>query len=770
MFRLGYFGNLKVFVSTSATIAKAQNVMHNNKPKELLIDMKDKFHLKIPKESVRMEKFEKNSGGTSYKRTNHTEHGFKLRQSISKIREIELNKKDINYTSEIYFKVQSPDNRSIKSEKLNLENLGINLITLSKKSKNSAIGKLNIDKINSLEERLENYIHSSDNKGKSYFSGIEDFSPIEIEEKIEKEIDLDINAKHDVVINFYKNVLNENIFKISNLIKDELNNSIENFNLKTFENGITSISCRIYSYEIKSLLQKFNSIKEVKRNFTTIVQNSFPVNTLPKALNIKPAISDSMICVIDSGISKNHIFQNLVNYQYNYTPLGSVSPTFSHGTFVASRATFGDLIDECLSTNTLQPYCKFIDVQIFGKDANGNELNPSEFHVRTVIETIVKRHYMECKVYNLSLGADDPISDYTFSEMSKLIDYLSKQYKVLFIISSGNIDNSLGNYPLDHFTNSGSRITPPAESLLGLTVGSIAKHDTVNSLSKKDELSPFSRIGPGSDYGIKPELVAHGGNLVSPYNFNPRVSSYGFSPCGMQINGNIGTSFSAPIVALYAQKLFDYYPDATHNLIKALLCHFAISRNLTNDFSSNIKQYIGFGEPDIESASVSKEFNGAFIYEGELDDSHYQYVGFHIPSTLSENSEGSLKVKITIVYDPQVDPDNEVEYSQARISASLFKNTSNGRKEINIDTDSKYNLPWNPIIQFEKSFKRSYLTGEWFLRLRLYTRGNSIDENYRQNYAVVIEIIDEDKNIKVYDDILAQFNGIYQKVIIKLAA
>lgn len=732
--------------------------------------MKDKFHLKIPNENIQNEKFEKFGRSKSYNRSNHTEHGYKLQQSISKIREIELNKKDINFTSEIYIKIQSPNNTSIKSEKLNLENLGINLISLSKKNKSFAIGKLNIDKINSLEERIDNYIHTTDNKGKSYFAGIEDFSPIPVEDKIEEEIDLEKNELHDVVINFYKNVLNENLFIISNLIKDELNDSIEDFTLKTFENGITSISCRILSSEIKTLLEKFNSIKEIKRNFSTIIQNTFPVNTLPTTLNIQPAISESMICIIDSGISKNHIFNNLVNYQYNFTPIGSISPTYSHGTFVASRATFGDYIDDCLSSNILQPYCKFIDVQIFGKDVTGNELNPSEFHVRTVIETIVKRHYQECKVYNLSLGANDPISDFTFSEMSKLIDYLSKKYKILFVISSGNIDSQLGNYPLGHFTNSDSRITPPAESLLALTVGSIAKHDTQNSLSKKDELSPFSRIGPGSDYGIKPELVAHGGNLVSPYTFNPRVSSYGFSPCGTQINGNIGTSFSAPIVALYAQKLFDYYPDATHNLIKALLCHFTYSRNLTNNFSNNIKQHIGFGEPDIDGALESKEFNGVFIYEGELDDSHYQYIGFHIPVTLAENLESSLKVKITIVYDPQVDPDNEVEYSQARISASLFKNTSKGRKEVNIDSGSKYNLPWNPIIQFEKSFKSSYLTGEWFLRLRLYTRGNNINENYKQNYAVVIEIMDEESNTPVYNDILTEFKGIYQKIIVKLAA
>ena len=86
-----------------------------------------------------------------------------------------------------------------------------------------------------------------------------------------------------------------------------------------------------------------------------------------------------------------------------------------------------------------------------------------------------------------------------------------------------------------------------------------------------------------------------------------------------------------------------------------------------------------------------------------------------------------------------------------------------------ISGDDKYLIPWNPIIQFEKSFSRSYLTGKWDLRLRLYTRGK-VDEKYLQDYAVVIELIDENNSTNVYDDILAQFADIYKKIQLKEAA
>lgn len=90
-------------------------------------------------------------------------------------------------------------------------------------------------------------------------------------------------------------------------------------------------------------------------------------------------------------------------------------------------------------------------------------------------------------------------------------------------------------------------------------------------------------------------------------------------------------------------------------------------------------------------------------------------------------------------------------------------------KPINISDDGKYILPWNPIIQFEKSFSRGYLTGAWDLRLRLYTRGNVI-EDYLQDFAVVIEIIDDEKGTNVYNDILTEYSEIYKKIKIRIAA
>jgi hypothetical protein len=80
-----------------------------------------------------------------------------------------------------------------------------------------------------------------------------------------------------------------------------------------------------------------------------------------------------------------------------------------------------------------------------------------------------------------------------------------------------------------------------------------------------------------------------------------------------------------------------------------------------------------------------------------------------------------------------------------------------------------YLIPWNPIIHFRKSFKRAYLAGGWELRLRLYTRGD-VSVSYKQDYAVTIEILDHEKKLDVYSDILHEYGSIYKRIKLRIAA
>ncbi|UII81076.1 S8 family peptidase [Flagellimonas sp. CMM7] len=730
----------------------------------------DKFHYEIPKENIRNAKYEKQGFSPTVKRINHSQHGIRLRTLTRNFVKSTLSKKDIEYTSDLFLQLETPDKVTIKSQKQKIENLGFELLSFSTNNESIGTAKIGKDKFPKFEERLNNYIESADNTGKTYFAPIENISSIPPETKISRKIDFESEEEIEITINLFSVISKKELLAISNSIEVELRNYSTIIRKRDFKNGITIIYCKLQAKHLAKIAADYSTIKEIKLSQTFFVPQAMPTEALPNPLKIDKITSDSIICIVDSGISKNPIMDDLIKDRFVYVDSASIDCDYNHGTFVASRCVFGDNIDSCLGSHNLIPYCNLIDLAVFGVDHSGQLLGPSEFLLMSAIEDVVDKYSGVVQVYNLSLGADSPISDAQFSDIAKLLDYLSKKYKVLFVIAAGNMTSLLGDFPNGHFGNANSRIGCPAESLLGLTIGSIAKHTNPNALSGSNVVSPFSRKGPGADRGIKPELVAHGGNLISPYDHSLRLATYGISKDGNNLAIDVGTSHSTPLISQYAQRLFDSYPHSDPNLVKGLLCHFTDPRSNHEELNEPSLNYVGFGEPNVDRALRAGDNNAAYIYEGKLDQENYQFIGFHVPSTLNANEqETKLKIKITITYDPIVNPDNNKEYSGARITAKLYKNTLTGKKEINISSDDKYNLPWNPIIQFEKIFSRSYSSGYWELRLRLYTRGK-VSDSYKQDYSAVIEIIDENKKTDVYADIANEFSEIYKKIEVIVAA
>jgi minor extracellular serine protease Vpr len=89
-------------------------------------------------------------------------------------------------------------------------------------------------------------------------------------------------------------------------------------------------------------------------------------------------------------------------------------------------------------------------------------------------------------------------------------------------------------------------------------------------------ISSFSSVGPGTDFSIKPDLVAVGENVYSAATTRPSATMY--DPTGFRVSD--GTSFSAPMVAGAAAGLMQRFPSLGSLAIKSLLTTTA-SRNLT---------------------------------------------------------------------------------------------------------------------------------------------------------------------------------------------
>jgi minor extracellular serine protease Vpr len=92
-------------------------------------------------------------------------------------------------------------------------------------------------------------------------------------------------------------------------------------------------------------------------------------------------------------------------------------------------------------------------------------------------------------------------------------------------------------------------------------------------------ISSFSGVGPGTDFSIKPDLVAVGENVYSAtqktYSASPMYDSSGFTV-------SQGTSFSTPMVAGAAAALLEHFPQLGAPAIKSLLTTTA-TRDITVD-------------------------------------------------------------------------------------------------------------------------------------------------------------------------------------------
>lgn len=204
------------------------------------------------------------------------------------------------------------------------------------------------------------------------------------------------------------------------------------------------------------------------------------------------------------------------------------------------------------------------------------------------------------KIINLSIGDPSRQFDRLISPLARLLDWLSLEYNVLFIISAGNhddlIDTGLTESEFSQLSNDDieeliveclygdsrhRRLLSPAESMNNITVGAI-HHDSATPVSTdyfvdvfRSQLpSPISAFGGGYRRSIKPEVLYPGGRIlferpVGDVNRNIRIARRTIAPGNWvattgtqagQINNRrycCGTSNSAALITRSASFCYD---------------------------------------------------------------------------------------------------------------------------------------------------------------------------------------------------------------------
>lgn len=549
------------------------------------------------------------------------------------------------------------------------------------------------------------------------------------------------------------------IIRLFRYSSEEKNNFLDS----AFESFLNDIRCswekfpseRIRIYRVdKNITAFLSSIKGAQTIHSVINSNSIVLEPLSSDVSdeelpdfsMEPGSDYPTVGVVDSGISDDCLPLKpwLRDRQIHVI---DQDRDLNHGTFVGGLISGGRKLN---GGSNLFPSCqsKIYSVEVLGK-AGGDP-----FEIFSAMKTAATNN-RDIKVWNLSLGASEPVSMSEISIFAILLDEFQDEFNCLCIVAAGNYNGvPLRNWPPQDNLFDG--ISSPGDSVRALTVGSLAH---IDGLVKVDEPSPFSRRGPVSNYVQKPEVVHYGGN-IQVFGQQPiPLGLASLSPNG-NVRRDIGTSFSTPFVSSIAANLhMRLGARATPEMVKALIVHNANINNRNEDYSG----YFGWGRPlDSNQILAVESYESTMVFEGDARRSfEVRKLPFPIPECL-RTPDGKVRGEffITLAYSPELDPDRAFEYCQVNLDVGLGKVEGNKfNSKIPLQKGKVYESEltktgdkWSPIKVYKKAFPQGVDVENWKLRVTLLNREGYEIENVKVPFTLLITIRDIDQTQPVYNE------------------
>ena len=494
-----------------------------------------------------------------------------------------------------------------------------------------------------------------------------------------------------------------------------------------------------------------------------------------------------IVGVVDSGVDTSIPWLNRLVVTQEH-PYPSQYADTSHGSLVGSLAATGGGFT--LNQNYFPtPYARILDIQVLGSGVN---TTINEFDLVTQLRDAVERYGPEAQrhqmrpdepvvVWNLSLGGDSPVSEDEFSDLAIELDSIMRDHKVIFTLAAGNYSKQplrgwIYGFGPDPIATGGDRISPPADSALGISVGSLSDTSNPPSAASADCPSPFSRRGPGPGMIIKPDVVHYGGTCSK----DVKVASSVLGPYrnGHPLN-DIGTSFAAPRVAAELAKIVEVLGEPEPELLKTILLLSCsnVGDHLIDDRKS--VNYYGFGFPNSPvSIMTCNPWECTVFFKGDLRPSSYIAAELPYPSCL-ENPHTKRRrghIRMALVYTPVLDATKGAEYCQTNVTASLGRITHDSSKNIlNFDGEIppipsehriqaqyerdliEHSWKWSPAKVYERKFYDMHIKPNerrWELRAELLLRRElePMRDQVRQSFWLGIKISDPDQISPVYQE------------------
>ena len=506
------------------------------------------------------------------------------------------------------------------------------------------------------------------------------------------------------------------------------------------------------------------------------VLNQQAMPTLPAR---DPSDADvPVVVVVDSGISDKISALN----SWVVGRIRDVSPPYDqnndHGTFIAGLICWGQALNPTLAGLDSGP-CAVFDLQVIPNDDpdRGDTLGLLEQELLSSLEQALKEHANTFKVWNLSLGLDEVCSLDEFSQLAQDLDDLQERFQVSFVISAGNYATPpLLDYPRTQAQLDTGRITAPADSVLGITVGSVSHVDFKANGPRHHDPSAFSRHGAGPNYIIKPDLVHYGGSCSIDTAHVHGVRS--LTEAGLA--EDLGTSFATPLVSrTLAQIYHQITPTPTPVLARALLTHHARDPRSGLRVPDGEENYLGFGLPAaVPYCLECTPHTATLVFDDTLRPGYFlEWNDFPYPPSLKRDGRYFGEVWMTLAFAPARGGRWGTEYCETHIDAHLgvyrdqvSRETGEITRKFTGLVPPEHRNPgalheayqveklrkWAPVRTYHGHMGEKGERGDqWRLKLQLLSRhGIDKDETVSkpQPFSLIITIADPEKKAPVYDE------------------
>ncbi|GAA3637835.1 S8 family peptidase [Lentzea roselyniae] len=510
----------------------------------------------------------------------------------------------------------------------------------------------------------------------------------------------------------------------------------------------------------------------------------------------------AVVAVHDTGISSGHPYlRPVVCGAASVIPdEPDVADRHGHGTEMAGIAVYPDYL-QGVASGLLQPQNRVVGVRLIATPGQGpQDDDPGLWAARTENAVLAAEELAgdATVVHSLSVGADNPTGVRTAWSVG--VDQLAWNGGVgrLIVVAAGNLgDERIATHADDYpVANLGEPMDQPAQAWNVLTVGGYTAltgqpaTGTGNyppALAPPGGLSPYSSTDVGgAGRPIKPEIVKEAGN-TAPGGGLPNVGAEHLSlwttshrhASGRLSTQTWATSPAAASAAADLAVLARKQPSIGLSALRALYVHSAKwTSAMISQFADRRDRFraVGYGLPNLRTASGADSNRPVFVYEGELAPAGRQVQLLQIPlpeQVLADHAESGVRLTVTLsCFVEATENLDGRRYAGGRIKWEMqgpAENEGQFRRRINSlaqkpegshHKTSGYNWSVGPLLRSRGTVQHDYvelsaseLAGDRLLAVYPvlgWWEDREVTRNLKIPYAVVVSVDFGSEDVDIY--------------------